>query len=79
MTEINLFANQINDVKPLSNLTNLTNLDIIQNNINNIEFLSSLTKLEYLSISDNPIENKTCPLQKTSLCSSFMTEAENKK
>jgi internalin A len=60
--------NQITDVKPLAELTLLTELNLWNNQIKNIESLSNLENLSYLGLQDNPIENKICPIEPTSVC-----------
>ncbi|MEA5528103.1 leucine-rich repeat domain-containing protein, partial [Dolichospermum sp. UHCC 0684] len=62
-------GNQISDIKPLSNLTNLTYLDLLKNKISDIKPLSNLTNLTFLDLSGNPLTSKKCPIQPESICS----------
>ena len=49
--------NAITDLTPISNLKNLTFLDLTYNNLSNIEPLKNLTQLEYLLLYGNNIED----------------------
>ncbi|MCL1789728.1 MAG: hypothetical protein FWG33_05150, partial [Oscillospiraceae bacterium] len=50
---LSLDNNQINNLKPLNQLTSLTRLLLGNNRINNIKPLENLISLEYLSINNN--------------------------
>lgn len=53
----NLWNNKISDIRPLANLTNLTELSITNNQVTDITPLASLTKLNSLGIGTNQITN----------------------
>jgi internalin A len=57
LTELNLGANQISDVRPLASLTNLTNLYLGENRISDVRPLASLTNLTDLSLYRNRISD----------------------
>jgi internalin A len=57
LTELNLFANQISDIKPLQSLTNLKKLFLAYNDISDIKPLQSLTKLTILHLYNNKISD----------------------
>jgi internalin A len=57
LTELNLGANQISDVKPLASLTNLTSLYLNENRIGDVRPLASLTNLIDLSLYRNKISD----------------------
>ncbi len=66
---VNDDQDRIADLKPLSNLTNLTRLSLKDNSIANIKPLSTLTKLELLSLNNNSsLTDKTCPVKPESIC-----------
>ena len=65
---LNLYNNQIGDIKPLASLTNLIQLFLNNNQIGDIKPLASLTKLTDLLLSGNSIASKTCPLSPESIC-----------
>lgn len=56
-----LNENEIQDITPLAELRNLTNLRLINNQISNIEPLANLTDLHYLMLTNNKI-NDASPL-----------------
>ncbi len=66
---LSLFGNQIKDIKPLANLTNLTSLDFVNNKIKDIKPLANLTNLTSLHLSGNQISNITSLEYLTSLTS----------
>lgn len=55
LEDLDLRINQIEDISPLSSLTNLTELRISRNEISNATALSSLNALTLLSISENKL------------------------
>ena len=57
--EGNVNSNHISDLSPLSNLTNLTWLDLDNNDISDITLLSNLTNLTNLNLNDNFISDIT--------------------
>jgi internalin A len=71
LKELNLKENQIKNIEPLFNLTNLTNLTFLYLNGNQIRYiqpLSNLIKLQNLEIQGNVIISKQCPLKPESIC-----------
>ncbi len=56
---LNLIRLNLTDIKPLSFLTNVTQIQAYSNKISNIKGLESLTKLKYLSLYDNMIKSDT--------------------
>nr|WP_277996021.1 leucine-rich repeat domain-containing protein [Aphanizomenon flos-aquae] len=68
MTTLYLSENQISDIKPLSNLTNLTSLTLRVNQISDIKPLSNLTNLTFLTLLGNPLTSKQCPLKPEYIC-----------
>jgi Leucine-rich repeat (LRR) protein len=60
---LSLFDNQISDLTPLSELTNLETLSLVDNQISDLTPLSELTNLETLSLVGNQISDLT-PLSK---------------
>ena len=62
-----LNSNAISDLSPLSNLTNLTELDLDRNSISNISPLSGLTRLTELDIGFNSISDVSALSGMTSL------------
>ena len=63
LTKLELYDNEINDIKPLESLTNLTILSLENNQISDIKPLESLTNLTELYLNENPIAPETCPLK----------------
>jgi internalin A len=65
LTELDLYDNQISDIKPLESLNNLTLLSLDNNKISDIKPLESLTNLTSLSLHNNllgdikPLESLT--------------------
>src|SRR4028118_2056534 len=57
LTELQLYNNQISDIKPLASLTNLTSLNLYTNQISDIKPLASLTNLTWLSLNTNQISD----------------------
>ncbi|MCL2108747.1 MAG: leucine-rich repeat domain-containing protein, partial [Oscillospiraceae bacterium] len=57
VTNLYLWGNQISDVTPISNLTNLRNLTLGENQITDISPLSELTNLTLLGLNKNPISD----------------------
>ncbi|MBD0308539.1 MAG: leucine-rich repeat domain-containing protein, partial [Microcoleus sp. T1-bin1] len=57
LTELDLYDNQISDIKPLESLTNLTGLLLYNNLLGDIKPLESLTNLTQLSLSGNKISD----------------------
>ena len=57
LTELQLYNNQISDIKPLASLTNLTWLSLYNNQISDIKPLASLTNLTWLSLDSNEISD----------------------
>ncbi|MFN5990880.1 MAG: leucine-rich repeat domain-containing protein [Dolichospermum sp.] len=76
LTTLNLWENQISDIKPLSNLTKLTSLDLRENQISNIKPLSNLTNLTFLDLSGNKISDIKPLSNLTNL--TFLSLGENK-
>jgi internalin A len=68
LTTLNLFDNQIGDVKPLAGLTNLTHLSLDRNQIGDVKPLAGLTNLTNLRLWENPIAIKVCPVKPASIC-----------
>ena len=62
-TALELHANQLTDITPLANLTDLTMLGLGLNQITDITPLAELTNLKILWLSDNQIAN-VMPLAK---------------
>ena len=69
LTSLDLYGNQISDIKPLASLTNLTSLDLDANQISDIKPLASLTNLTNLSLIGNQLDRKFCPVKPESICS----------
>jgi internalin A len=57
LTELDLYDNQISDIKPLESLTNLTLLYLGNNQISDIKPLESLTNLTVLYLFENQISD----------------------
>ena len=54
--ETNVNSNEISDLSPLSNLTNLTYLDLSSNSLSDISALANLTNLTYLDLSSTDLD-----------------------
>jgi len=59
--------NQISDISPVSNLINLTQLEIENNQVRDISPVSNLRNLKLLNIRDNPISDLSPVLKLNSL------------
>lgn len=57
LTFLALGQNQIDDISPLSKLTNLTDLKLQGTQISDISALSSLTNLSFLNLDNNQISD----------------------
>ena len=57
LTTLELAANQIDDISPLSGLINLVTLSLEQNNLTDISPLARLTNLKSLSVGEGPISD----------------------
>ena len=55
LEELDVYRNQIQDIRPLSNLPKLSRLVIWHNQVSDLSPLASITTLTDLNISDNPI------------------------
>jgi internalin A len=68
VNELFLARNQITDVTPLGNLTQLMALFLEGNQIVDITPLSNLQNLSRLTLMDNPIDTPTCPVEPERAC-----------
>ena len=59
ITRLDILGNQIQDVTPLENLTQIANLNLSDNQISDIESLASLRRITRLEISGNKIQDVT--------------------
>ncbi|MCG9134199.1 leucine-rich repeat domain-containing protein [Candidatus Poribacteria bacterium] len=57
LEELDVYRNQIEDIRPLSNLPKLNRLVIWHNQVSDLSPLASITTLTDLNISDNPISD----------------------
>ena len=57
LTGLKLYRNKIEDLQPLSKLTDLTDLDLYRNSISNLSPLSGLVDLTALCVDDNSISD----------------------
>ena len=54
LTKLNLYSNQLTDVKGLEKLTQLTHLYLHRNQLTDVKALEKLTQLKYLILHNNP-------------------------
>ena len=69
-SDLNLWANKISDLAPLTELTRLKSLTLSGNQITDLRPLSGLTRLERLQLSNNQIADLT-PLESLSNLKAF--------
>jgi internalin A len=55
LEEIDLFNNEIREIKGLDNLRNLKRINLSRNEISDVKGINHLKKLEYLNIRGNKI------------------------
>jgi len=73
VTELSLSSNEIQDITPLSKLTQLEKLSLDYNQIRDVTPLTKLTNLKYLYLAHNQIEN-AAPLMKMKYLEELRTE-----
>jgi len=73
LTKQTTTTNQVTDLGPLKDLTNLQSLNLAANKISNVGPLAGLSRLQYLELSDNQVSD-VAPLAKlTSMASLYLS------